>query len=135
MLAKWVDSGEYNKNKVYHGGRAMQREFAPSYELPTGKNGAMFRTQFRIAMLAKWGESGEYNKNKVYREGRAMQREFAPSYELPTGKDGAMFRTQFRIAMLAKWVDSGEYNKNKVYPVVDLVFMAPATGIEPITNP
>ena len=30
-----------------------QREFAPSYELPTGKDGAMFRTQFRIAMLAK----------------------------------------------------------------------------------
>ena len=42
----------------------MQREFAPSYELPTWKDGAMFQTQFRIAMLAKWGDSGEYIKTR-----------------------------------------------------------------------
>ena len=35
---------------------------------------------------------------------------------------------------LAEQVDSGEYNKNKVYQGVDLIFMAPATGISPVAN-
>jgi len=42
-FAEQVDSDEYNKNKVYRKGRPQQ-EFAPSYKLPTGKDGAMFRT-------------------------------------------------------------------------------------------
>ena len=39
------------------------------------------------------------------------------------------------FATLAEQVDSGEYNKNKVCALADLVFMAPATGIEPVTTP
>ena len=46
-----------------------------------------------------------------------------------------MIRTRFRFATLTEQLNSGEYDKNKVCAVADLVFMAPATGIEPVTNP
>ena len=46
-----------------------QQEFAPSFKLSTGEDGAMFRTWFQGKALAQV-DSGEHDKKKVYRKGR-----------------------------------------------------------------
>ena len=46
-----------------------------------------------------------------------------------------MIQTRFRSAMLAEQVDSSEYNIKTDHRAEVCLYMAPATGIEPVTNP
>ena len=45
------------KGSLPQGQTFLQQEFAPSDELPTGKDGAMFRTWIRFALLAEQVDS------------------------------------------------------------------------------
>ena len=72
--------------------------------------------------------------NKVYRDGRP-QRESTSPYKVSARDGEAVIRIQFRYASLAKRVRREDEIKIRSTEMVDLIFMAPATGIEPITNP
>ena len=56
------------------------------------------------------------------------------AHKVSTGNGSAGIRTRFR-GKASEQVNSGEYNTKADHRAVVCFYMAPATGIEPVTNP
>ena len=79
-------------------------------------------------------DSDEYNKNKVYRKGSEATGICSPC-EVSLGETASNVSNLIQqLASLSRSILTDTI-KTRSAARADLIFMAPATGIEPVTNP
>ena len=141
-LAEQVDSDEYDKNKVYRKGRS-NRNLLRLTSFPQGRTEQSYEPESASLTLAEQVDSDEYNKKKVYRKGRSNSNRYLAKGEYTHALRLTSELVDLRAGYANLYSEALPRSRSILTSTIkrrstaraDLLFMAPATGIEPVTNP